>query len=324
MQRLSGRVAIVTGAGRGLGRSHALCLAGEGAQVVVNDVGVDHTGRPLAECVAQEIVGAGGSAIADTHDISQWDGASAVIERALATFGDLHVLVNNAGIVRDRTLARMSEAEWDDVIRVNLKGHAAPSAHALRHWRSRAKQAGQPVRASIVHTTSVAGLMGHFGQANYAAAKLGVVALSLTIALEGAAIGVRSNAIAPSARTPTVLENPTGLDVLPPSDGSFDYWDPANVSPVVAWLAEAECTLSGQVLQVAGNALKLFSMPTPSGELTTEGRWTLDELARQVPDAAPTLPDIGAFLAELAEQGARRGADRAIASAPGRQARRTR
>lgn len=307
MQRLSGRVAIVTGAGRGLGRSHAIHLAGEGAKVVVNDVGVDDTGRRLAERVVEEIVEGGGDAVADAHDVSDWDGAAELVDRALTAFGDLHVLVNNAGIVRDRTLARMSEAEWDDVVRVNLKGHAAPTVHALGHWRRQAKE-GREVRASIVHTTSVAGLMGHFGQGNYAAAKLGVVALSLTAALEGAPMGVRSNAVAPSARTPTVLENPAGLDVSPPSDGSFDYWDPANVSAVVAWLAEADCTLSGQVLQVAGNGLRIFTMPTVARELSTVGRWTRDELAREVPAAATSLPDIRRFLAELAGQGADGGA----------------
>lgn len=303
MQRLSGRVAIVTGAGRGLGRSHALRLAGEGARVVVNDVGVDDAGESSAERVVAEILEAGGQAVADLHDVSRWDGAAELVDAALTAFGELHVLVNNAGIVRDRTLARMSEQEWDDVVRVNLKGHAAPTAHALSHWRRQAKS-GRPVRASVVHTTSVAALMGNFGQANYAAAKLGVLALSLAVALEGARMGVRSNAIAPSARTPTVLANPTGLDVRPPSDSRFDYWDPGNVSPVVAWLAEDDCTLSGQILQVAGNGLRMFAMPHVTCELTTIGRWTRDDLERQVTDAAMPLPDITDFLAELAEQGA--------------------
>jgi NAD(P)-dependent dehydrogenase (short-subunit alcohol dehydrogenase family) len=302
MQRLDGRVAIVTGAGRGLGRSHAMYLAGEGAKVVVNDVGVDDSGGSSAERVVREIVDAGGRAVADVHDVSDWGGAAKLVERAVEAFGDLHVLVNNAGIIRDRTLARMSENEWDDVVRVNLKGHAAPTAHAMSHWRRQAKAQGRPVTASIVHTTSIAGLMGHFGQANYAAAKLGVVALSLTTALEGAGIGVRSNAMAPSARTPTVEASPAGVDVSPPSDGRFDFWDPANVSAVVAWLAEPDCTVSGQVLQVAGNGLWIFSMPTAVCELSTTGRWTREELARRVPDATPSLPDIRGFLAALAEQ----------------------
>jgi 3-oxoacyl-[acyl-carrier protein] reductase len=303
MPRLSGRVAIVTGAGRGLGRSHAIHLAGEGAKVVVNDVGIDDAGESMAEGVVRDIVDSGGQAVADVHDVSDWDAAAELVDVALAAFGDVHALVNNAGIVRDRTLARMSEEEWDAVVRVNLKGHAAPTAHALRHWRRQRKD-GRSVMACVVHTTSVAGLMGNFGQANYAAAKLGVLALSLTVAKEGARMGVRSNVIAPSARTPTVLENPTGVDFTPPSDGSFDYWDPANVSAVVGWLAEADCALSGQVLQVAGNVLRVFSMPAAVCELSTLGRWTPEELARRVPGVTTSLPDITDFLATLVQQAA--------------------
>lgn len=303
MGQLEERVAIVTGAGRGLGRDHALYLAGRGARVVVNDIGVTATGGSLADGVVDEITAAGGQAVASDHDVSDWQAAAELVNTAVSEFGELHVLVNNAGIVRDRTLARMSEREWDDVLRVNLKGHAAPTAHALAYWRLRAKETGAPVSASVVHTTSIGGLMGNFGQANYTAAKLGVVGLSLTAALEGTRIGVRSNAIAPSARTPLTATtgSPVDIDVSTPEGGGFDFWDPGNVSPVVGWLAETDCSVSGQILQIAGNRLMVFSMPSAVHEMTTEGRWTSAALSRCVPDAAAPLPDIADFLTLQAE-----------------------
>src|ERR1700730_1837848 len=193
MNRLSRRVAIVTGAGRGLGRAHALRLAAEGAAVVVNDLGGDvhGDGQDLtpAQQVVQEICDGGGQAIASGHDVADWEQAEALIRLAVDRFGDVHVLVNNAGILRDRTLANMSEGEWDAVIRVHLKGHAAMTRHALAYWRDRSK-GGHPISASIVHTTSIAAFAGSFGQANYTAAKMGIVGLSRVAALEGARYGV--------------------------------------------------------------------------------------------------------------------------------------
>jgi NAD(P)-dependent dehydrogenase (short-subunit alcohol dehydrogenase family) len=277
MGRLEGRVAIVTGAGRGLGRAHALRLAAEGAAVVVNDRGsaLDGSGVSItpAEEVVEEIGRAGGRAVASGHDVGDWNDAAAMIDLAVKSFGDLHVLVNNAGIIRDRTLANMSEEEWDLVIRVHLKGHAATSRHAMAYWRERSKKTGQPVKASVVHTSSLAGIAGNFGQANYSAAKLGVVAMSRVIALEGGRIGVRSNAVSPSARTRFT----EGMGP-PPVPGAFDARDPGNVSPLIAWLAEAECPANAQLFQVYGSRLLVFSMPQIVHDLKTEGRWTLEAL----------------------------------------------
>jgi len=271
MSRLDGRVAIVTGAGRGLGRAHALLLAAEGAAVVVNDLGGDLSGEGAdptpAQQVVAEITDAGGQAAVSGHDVSDWEQAAAVIELARETFGDLHVVVNNAGILRDRTLANLAEDEWDAVLRVHLKGHAAMTRHAMAYWRELSK-AGTEVRASLVHTTSVAGFTGNFGQAAYASAKLAIVALSRVAALEGERYGVRSNAVSPSARTR--LE-----DSLAPSAEAFDRFDPGNVSPLVAWLAEADCPATAQVFQVYGDRLLVVSMPSPVHRLENDGeRWT--------------------------------------------------
>jgi NAD(P)-dependent dehydrogenase (short-subunit alcohol dehydrogenase family) len=278
MGRLDDRVVIVTGAGRGLGRAHALRLAEEGATVIVNDIGAELDGSggstSPAQQVVDEIVRSGGRAIANFDDISDWEQAGRLVQHAIDTYGDLHALVNNAGNLRDRTLANMSESEWDDVVRVHLKGHAAPTHHALAYWRGLAK-AGREVRASVVHTTSVAGLAGNFGQANYSAAKLGIVALSRVVAMEGARIGVRSNAVSPSART-RLIQGPEA------PEGQFDPRDPANVSPLVAWLCEAGCPANGQIFQVYGSRLYLFSMPTIIRELDGQGRWTPERLESEL------------------------------------------
>ena len=277
MGRLDGRIAIVTGAGRGLGRAHALKLAAEGAAVVVNDRGsaLDGSGVSMtpAEEVVEEIHRGGGRAVASGHDVGDWNDAAAMVDLAVKNFGDLHVLVNNAGIIRDRTLANMSEEEWDLVIRVHLKGHAATSRHAMAYWRERSKKTGQPVKASVVHTSSLAGIAGNFGQANYSAAKLGVVAMSRTIALEGARMGVRSNAVSPSARTRFT----EGMGP-PPVPGAFDARDPGNVSPLIAWLAEADCPANAQLFQVYGSRLLVFSMPQIVHDLKTDARWTPEAL----------------------------------------------
>jgi NAD(P)-dependent dehydrogenase (short-subunit alcohol dehydrogenase family) len=304
MRRLEGRVTIVTGAGRGLGRAHALCLATHGAAVVVNDRGVEVDGRGQtlapAEAVVAEIRAAGGRAVASGHDVSDWADAARLVDLAVSTFGDLHVLVNNAGILRDRTLANMSEEEWDAVTRVHLKGHAAPSRHALAYWRDRSK-AGHPVQASIVHTSSIAGYLGSFGQANYSAAKLAVVALSRVIQLEGARYGVRSNAVSPSARTRLI----TGGDTAPPPAGGFDPRDPANVSPLVAWLAAADCPANGQHFQVYGSRLLVLTLPQIAHDLLNpRGRWTLEDLDRELPARLVHAPTVDEVLADLrARQG---------------------
>jgi NAD(P)-dependent dehydrogenase (short-subunit alcohol dehydrogenase family) len=286
MGALDGRVAIVTGAGNGLGRAHAMRLAAEGACVVVNDLGCDIGGgreeRSHAAQVVDEIRASGGQAVASTHDIADWAGAAAAVALAIESFGDLHVVVNNAGIVRDRTLWNLDEAEWDAVLRVNLKGHVATCRHALAYWRERAKAAGK-VQASVVHTSSLSGYRGNFGQANYSAAKGGLIALSRVISIEAGRLGVRSNVISPSARS-RMSAGVAAIEDLtrPPDDGSFDYFDPANVSPLVAWLARADCPADRQVFHVGGNDLFVFATMPVVHHLRTDGRWTLEDLDRQL------------------------------------------
>lgn len=298
--RLPGRVAIVTGAGNGLGRAHALYLARQGAAVVVNDLGGSVHGegkdRTPAEAVAAEIRAAGGLAAVSHHDVADWEQAEAMVDLAVQSFGDLHVLVNNAGILRDRTLANMSEGEWDAVVRVHLKGHAAPSRHALAYWRGRSK-GGRKVRASVIHTTSVSGLAGNVGQANYSAAKLGIVALSRVISLEGARYGVRSNAVSPAARTRLSLTTPQifGTSLMPPAEG-FDPFAPENVSPLVAWLAEADCPANGQVFHLAGNRLMALRISEIVHDVRTEGAWTPETLQDALAERLVTQMEIADFL----------------------------
>jgi NAD(P)-dependent dehydrogenase (short-subunit alcohol dehydrogenase family) len=292
---LAGRVAIVTGAGRGLGRAHALALAAEGAAVVVNDLGGDlhgHGADPTpAQSVVDEIRAAGGQAVVSGHDVSDWDQAGALVAQAVHAFGGLHVLVNNAGILRDRLFANMSEADWDAVIRVHLKGHAAPSHHAMVLWRGQSK-AGQRVQASLVHTTSVAGFIGNFGQANYAAAKMGIVGLALTLASEGARYGVRSNAVSPSART-RIEES-----LKPPPEGVFDVFDPANVSPLLCWLARADCPATAQVFHAYGDRIEVLAPGTVVADLRHGGRWTPDLIEAALPGRLPPLPTLTDFVPE--------------------------
>lgn len=295
-QSLAGRVAIVTGGGRGLGRAHALKLAQEGAAVLVNDLGGDLHGagqdRTPAQEVVREIEGMGGRAAVSGHDVGDWEQAAAMIAQAIRTFGDLHVLVNNAGILRDRMLANMSEAEWDAVIRVHLKGHAAPSRHAMAYWRDQSKS-GKPVAASVIHTTSLSGLVGNFGQANYASAKLGVVGLSRVIAIEGAKYGVRSNAVSPSARTR--IES----SLKPPPPGVFDVFDPANVSPLIAWLARADCPATNQVFQAYGDRVEVIGPSSISVDVRTSGQWTTDALDAALKGRLPKPVRLGDFVEGL-------------------------
>lgn len=222
------------------------------------------------------------------HDVSDWAQAQALVDLALEAFGDLHVLVNNAGILRDRTLANVDESEWDAVLGVHLKGHAATIRHAMAYWRGQAK-ARSAVHASIVNTTSVAGFAGNFGQGAYAAAKLGIVGLSRVAALEGERYGVRSNAISPSARTR--LE-----DSLEPAAGPFDRFDPANVSPLVGWLAEADCPATAQIFQIYGDRLVVVGMPAPVHRLENGARWTPEALDAALRDRLVAPPGIGDFV----------------------------
>ncbi len=251
-----GRVVIVTGAGRGLGRAHALAFAAEGARVVVNDLGVerDGSGSPgdAAAGVAAEIDEAGGVAVANGGDVSDWDQARDLIGQAVDTWGRLDTLVCNAGFLRDRMLVNMSEPEWDSVIRVHLKGHFAPARHAAEYWRNRVKGGEEP-RARIVNTTSGAGLMGSIGQGNYAAAKAGIALLTIQQAAEWGRYGVQANGVAPDARTRMTA----GVFYETEAPDGWDRKDPANVSPLVVWLGSAGCNVSGRIFECSGDGLNV-------------------------------------------------------------------
>jgi NAD(P)-dependent dehydrogenase (short-subunit alcohol dehydrogenase family) len=282
MGALEGRVAIITGAGRGLGREHALLFASEGAKVVVNDLGGDMHGEggdpSSAMETVEEIKGIGGEAVVNGDNVADWDGAQRMVQQAVDAFGDLHVLVNNAGILRDRVIINMTEAEWDAVIAVHLKGHFCPTRHAAAYWREQTK-AGKTVNASIVHTSSTSGLFANPGQANYGAAKTGIATLSQICAKELSRYGVRSNAIAPAART-RLTEATPGLSevVKPPKDG-FDVWDPANVSPFVAYLATEGCPFTGETFLVQGGTVQRVQSWSAAEKIEKDDRWTVAELA---------------------------------------------
>lgn len=289
MGALDGRIAIITGAGGGLGREHALLFAQEGAKVVVNDLGgnVDGSGedRSAAQKVVDEIRAMGGEAVENHDNVAEWEGAQRLIQTAIDTFGDLHVLVNNAGILRDRVLVNMSEAEWDAVIHVHLKGHFAPTRFAAAYWREQSK-AGKEVNAAIINTSSTSGLLGNPGQANYGAAKSGIATFSQIVAMELKRYGVRSNAIAPAARTRMTESTPGLSDVVkkPEDAATFDAWNPANVSPMVAYLATADCPFSGEAFLVQGDTVQRFQPWTLSEKITNnEERWTVAQLQQAAP-----------------------------------------
>jgi NAD(P)-dependent dehydrogenase (short-subunit alcohol dehydrogenase family) len=279
MGSLDGRVAIITGAGRGIGREHALLFAAEGARVVVNDLDP----APAQE-VCAEIAAAGGVAVANTDDITTWAGGEAIVEAAVSTFGELHVLVNNAGILRDRMLVSMSEQEWDDVVASHLKGHFTPTRFAAAHWRERSKQ-GEVVEASVINTSSTSGLLGNPGQSNYGAAKAGIAAFTVILAQELSRYGVRVNALAPAARTRLTESTPGLGDVVQaPADGAgFDVWDPANVAPIAAYLATASAPETGKVFFVQGGVVRLFEGWTMSSTIERPGRWSVEELVEEMP-----------------------------------------
>jgi len=276
---LDGKVAVVTGAGRGIGRGEARLLAAEGAQVVVNDLGTARDGAgadaSTAEAVAEEIIAAGGEAVANHDDVATWKGAEHLVAQAVDVFGHLDVLVNNAGFLRDKMSFNMGEADFEAVVAVHLKGHFAPSHFAAVHWRDRSK-AGEVLSARIVNTTSEAGLWGTPGQANYAAAKGGIYSMTLTLARELARFGVTVNAVAPRARTRMTEEVMAGL---PMGETGLDDLDPDNVAPAVAWLAsDAAGAISGQVFIVTGGRVHLIGGFREIGVLRRPGRWTPAEL----------------------------------------------
>jgi NAD(P)-dependent dehydrogenase (short-subunit alcohol dehydrogenase family) len=290
MGALDGRVAIITGAARGLGREHALLFAAEGAKVVVNDLGGDMHGEggdlSPAMQVVEEIKAMGGEAVVNGDNVADWDGAQRMVQQAVDTFGDLHVLVNNAGILRDRVIINMTEAEWDAVVNVHLKGHFAPTRHAAVYWREQAK-AGKEVKASIIHTTSTSGLFANPGQANYDAAKSGIATLSQVCAKELSRYGVRSNAIAPGARTRLTEATPGLGDRIQPPEEGFDVWDPANVSPFVAYLATADCPITGECFMVQGGRVQRAASWSPAEKLDKGDRWTVKELAAEASKLLP-------------------------------------
>ena len=304
MSNLDGKVAIVTGAGRGLGRSHALLLAREGAQVVVNDPGGEWDGTGTdsrhAQTVVEEIEAAGGKAVANFDSCSDWKAAKGLVEQAIDTFGDLNILVNNAGILRDKMSFNVDEDDWDSVIDVHLKGHFAPSRFAVEYWRNRGK-AGEPVYGRIINTASESGLFGNAGQINYATAKAGIAAMAIVLGREMAKYGVTANAIAPRART-RMTEGTFGDAFSANDESGFDVFAPENVSPLVVWLASpAAQDISGQVFIVWGSEITVAQGWTPVAKIDAGGKaWTVDDLvdkghelfAKRDPGVPPFMIDL--------------------------------
>jgi NAD(P)-dependent dehydrogenase (short-subunit alcohol dehydrogenase family) len=288
MSKSDSPVAIVTGAGRGLGREHALALARAGYAVVVNDLGGagDGTGAdatPAGQVVA-EIEALGGRALADGADVADWQAAARMIDRTVEAFGRLDALVNNAGVLRDRTLANLTEEDWDISIRVNLKGTAAPLHHAGRYWRDLSKQTGAPVNAAVVNTSSASGLYSSAGQANYAAAKAGVAAMTVVAARELVRYGVRVNAIAPVAAT-RLTDSVMSAELKA-------RFDPTLVSPMVVYLLSAQAAgVNGRVFEIGGDAVVAVDPPRPVAGLRADGGgWTAEALAKVVPGLIAQLP----------------------------------
>ncbi len=286
MGALDGRTALITGAGRGIGREHALLFASEGAKVVINDLGGGNDGSgsdagPAAE-VAEEIKASGGEAIANTDDISTWDGAESAVQAAVDEWGQLDVLVNNAGILRDAFVASMDEAQWDAVIAVHLKGHFCCLRHAAGHWKARSK-AGEDVKASAINTASASGtFMPNPGQINYGAAKAGIAAMSLVAAAELGRYGVRVNGIAPVARTRLTLATPGPIGEMmkaPEDPDAFDAFHPKHVSPLVAWLATEDCPATGEVFAIQGGSVSRLTGWQIGETETTSEDWSIASLA---------------------------------------------
>jgi NAD(P)-dependent dehydrogenase (short-subunit alcohol dehydrogenase family) len=304
MPKLDGKVAVVTGAGRGIGREHALALARAGAKVVVNDLGASLAGEGAdtgpAHDVVREIQALGGEAVADGENVADFAGAKRLIDGAVAAFGRLDILVNNAGILRDRMLVNMDVQEWDAVIEVHLKGHFAPTRHAAAHWRERSK-AGDRVTARVINTSSPSGVFGNVGQLNYGAAKAGIVGFTLIAAQELQRYGVTVNAIAPNART---RMTEAAFGEIPPPENGFDAADPANNSPIVVALCADEAQdITGQVFFIYGGVVNMLS-GWEAGELfASDERWDPDALLQELRDRLPDGAAPPGMLASMHQAG---------------------
>ena len=288
MPALDGKVAIVTGAGRGIGREHALALAAAGARVVVNDLGGSTAGegqdQTPAQQVADEIKAAGGQASANYDNVADFQGAENLVKQAVSDFGRLDILVNNAGILRDRMLVNMSEEEWDAVINVHLKGHFAPTRHAAAYWREQSK-AGNEVNGRVINTSSPSGVFGNAGQTNYGAAKAGIAAFTVISALELGRYGVTVNCLAPNART-RMTEQTFGWSAAP--DDGFDAMDPSNISPVVVALASDEAAnITGQCFFIYGGIVNVLRPWDTGVVLAREDKWDADELLARLKEELP-------------------------------------
>ncbi|PPJ22268.1 short-chain dehydrogenase [Nocardia nova] len=286
---MDGRVAVITGAGRGIGREHALLFAREGASVVVNDLGGSNAGEGAdagpAQKVVEEIRAEGGKAVANTDNVAQWDGAKNLVDQAISEFGTLDVVINNAGILRDGFIAGLEESQWDAVIAVHLKGHFNVLRHAAAYWKDQSKAGKQP-NAAVVNTASASGVtLPNAGQANYGAAKAGIAALTLVAAEELERYGVRVNAIAPMARTRLTLATP-GMGAIfaaEVGEGEFDAFSPANISPLVAYLATDKCPVTGKVFAVQGGAISELGGWHDVKTIETDGPWLIDDIAARLP-----------------------------------------
>jgi len=289
MGALDGRVAIITGAGRGMGREHALLFATEGAKVVVNDNGAERDGTggdpKLAAAVADEIAVAGGEAVSSDADVATMEGAAAILADATEAFGDVHVVVNNAGILRDRMFVNMTEDDWDAVIRGHLKSTFCMTRNAAGYWRDKVKS-GDTVNAAVVNVSSTSGLLGQVGQSNYGAAKAGIASMTVILAQELGRYGVRVNAIVPVARTRMTEEVAGIADMVraPDDPARFDTFHPANVSPLVAYLAAADCPHTGRVIMARGPEIRVFENWRYARTIPHEDGWTVGELADALAD----------------------------------------
>ncbi len=291
MGSLDGKVAIITGAGRGIGREHALALAAAGAKIVVNDLGGSTAGEGSdttpAQSVADEIKAVGGEATANYDNVADFQGAENMVKQAISDFGSLDILVNNAGILRDRMLVSMTEAEWDAVINVHLKGHFAPSHHAAAYWRAKSKEANGPVFGRIINTSSPSGVFGNVGQTNYGAAKAGIAAFTIISAQELGRYGVTVNCLAPNARTRMTEDIFAGMPQ--PKEGEFDPLDPKNISPVVVALCTDDAqSITGQCFFIYGGAINVLKPWDVGTVVKKDDYWDPDELAAKLKETFPS------------------------------------